>query len=435
LSKNDVHIIKEDPLKVERAFLVGVQIGGPTDTSMDEILNELAELSRTLGVEVVGRTQVKIRRPNSKLLVGKGKADELLDMARSCEADVIIFDDPLTPSQQRNWENFADLAVIDRQEVILDIFAARAQTKEATLQVSLAQANYSLPRLKRRWTHLHRQRGMKGGMGLRGEGEQQIEVDSRLVRDRIVQLKRQLVTVQQHRQTRRGKRRRKPVAVAAIVGYTNAGKSSLLNAMTSADVFVENKLFATLDATVRRVALPNRQELLLVDTVGFIRKLPHLLVEAFKSTLEETRFADFLIEVLDVAGSQIEEHHQTTREILTEIDATKKNVITVFNKIDLVHDPLTLRRLRRKYPDAVFISAKTGEGLDEFTDMLAQELETTLQQVELLIPHNRYDLVAKLHRSSAILEERHEAEGTLLKANVPREIFEHVKLFTLPSSM
>ncbi len=429
LKKTDLYSVKENPRKVERALLVGIEFPDSDAGNAEELLDELADLSDTLGVFVVERKVVRIRKPQSRYLTGLGKAQEIVDLSRRCEADVIIFDDYLTPSQQRNWEALADVAVIDRQEVILDIFVSRAQTREATLQVALAQAKYELPRLKRLWTHLSRQRGTSGGMGLRGEGEQQIEVDARLVQSRISRLKTQLEEVRKQRQVQRSKRLKKPVPVAAIVGYTNAGKSSLLNALTKAKVLTENKLFATLDTTVRRITLPNRQEILLTDTVGFIRKLPHLLIDAFKATLEETALADFLVEVVDVRGAKVEEQLRTTREVLNEVGAKDKSMVTVFNKIDLVSDTFTIRRLKHRYPDALFISAKTGAGLQELLARLAAELDSTLRPVQLLIPHSRYDLIARLHRTSAIISEKHEEEGVRINALVPVAVLGKLKDF------
>lgn len=411
------------------AFLVGVRLPGMEDLEMEDLLNELDELCQTWGLDVIGQTTVRVRKAQPKLLVGTGQAAEIADLAKACGADVIVFDEVLTPSQQRNWEPVAKSAVIDRQEVILGIFASRAHTREASLQVALAQARYELPRLKRRWTHLSRQRGMRGGMGLRGEGEQQIEVDSRLVKARIARLQEQLTMVSNQRAVQRSRRLKRPIPIAAIVGYTNAGKSSLLNALTQADVLTEDKLFATLDPTVRRVPLPNRQELLLGDTVGFIRKLPHLLIEAFKATLEETALADFLIEVIDASCSHIDDHHQTTRRVLAEIGAGQKHVLTVLNKIDLLPDPIARRRLQRRFPGSVLVSAQTGEGLDEFVQTLADELGRMLHTVELFVPHSRYDIVAKLHRTSRILSERHEDDGIAVSAAVPHDLLASVGNF------
>jgi GTPase len=419
----------ETAAQPERAFLVGIQRAGAAPETCRELLAELEELCRTLGVCVIGSTMVRLRAPQPRYLVGSGKAHEIMTLAREAGADVLVFDDPLSPSQQRNWESLADLAVIDRQEVILDIFAARAQTREAALQVALARATYALPRLQRRWTHLHRQRGAVGGQGMRGEGEQQLELDSRMVREQIMRLKEQIEEVKKHRRVQRSHRLKRPLPVAAIVGYTNAGKSSLLKALTGTDVFIEDKLFATLDATVRRLALANHQELLLVDTVGFIRKLPHLLVDAFKSTLEETLMADVLIEVIDVTSVALDEHRRTTRAVLEEIGAGAKPVIAALNKIDCIADDLTRRRLQRAHPDAIPISALTGEGLAQLAETLGRALDENLAEQDLLIPHDRYDLVALLRRRSAVVAESYEEGGVALRARVPPDLAAAVAAF------
>jgi GTP-binding protein HflX len=412
---------------VERALLVGLQPPGTPPEEVEELLSELADLADTLGVPVVGRLVAHLRQPQSRYLVGTGKAGEIVDAARRVDADVIIFDDLLSPAQQRNWEALADIAVIDRQEVILDIFSQRARTKEAVLQVELARAKYNLPRLKRMWTHLSRQSG--GSAAQKGEGEQQIELDSRLIRTRISRLEQQLEEVRKQRQVQRQKRLRKPVPVAAIIGYTNAGKSRLLNALTNAEVFTENKLFATLDPTVKRIQLANNQDLLLTDTVGFVRKLPHQLVEAFKATLEETVTADFLIEVLDVTSDQLEEHHRTTRQVMEEIGAEDKPVVTVFNKVDLPVEEHVMHRLRRQNPGAAFTSALTGQGLDELKKCLESELNRSLREVTLQVPHERHDIIALLHRTSRIIEEKYTEEGASVEAAVPLNILGRVEKF------
>jgi len=424
-----LHDVSAKPEKVERAFLVGIRGPQTPDEEARELLVELGELTATLGISVAGRLSVRLDHPVSRLLVGSGKAEEIVNAARSCTADVIVFDEALTPSQQRNWEKLAEMAVIDRQEVILDIFASRAQTREAVLQVQLAQARYELPRLKRRWSHLSRQRGMRGGMGLRGEGEQQIEVDARMVRNRIGRLQKQLAQVRKQRRVQRSRRLRKPVPLAAIVGYTNAGKSSLLNALTHADVLVEDRLFATLDPTVRRIVLPNHRELLLSDTVGFIRKLPHQLVEAFKATLEETVLADVIIEVLDVSAGQVEEHHKTTQAVLREIGVHDKSALLVFNKIDTIQNTYTLPRLRRRYPGCVFVSAKTGAGLNVLLERLAEVALPGLESVDLLVPHRKYELIALIHRTSSVLGEKHTSEGVRIRAEIPAGIRASIENF------
>ena len=413
------HELRDDLPAPERAYLVGIQSDDVTAAEVQELLLELAELAANLDMSVAGTCHVRLKRPRSRYLVGAGKAEEIALAAGECGADVILFDDALTPSQQRNWERLVNTYVIDRHQVILDIFARRAQTREAVLQIALAQARYALPRLRRRWTHLSRQRGMRGGTGLRGEGEQQIEVDHRLVRRRITHLTAELDRVRSQRRTQRKRRLRKPVPVAAIVGYTNAGKSSLLNALTEAGVLVEDKLFATLDPTVRRLLLPNQQEVLLSDTVGFIRRLPHQLVEAFKATLEEAVLADLVIEVLDMASPQVEEHHHTTQAVLEELGAAGKPTVMVFNKLDAVDNTYLRPRLRRRHPDSIFVSALTGVGIEDLRQCLADELAKSLRPVRLLVPHRRYDVIALLHRTSQILGQKHTDDGILVDAAIP----------------
>ena len=404
-----------------KAFLIGTFGLNQTTEVAAELLHELHELTDTLGLEVVGEELVKIREPNPRLLLGEGKARELDEAAKSSGATVIIFDDYLTPSQQRNWETLSGLAVIDRQEVILDIFAEHARTNEARLQIQLAQANYSLPRLKRKWAHFSRQGGMggAGGHGAKGEGEQQIELDSRIVRMKIAKLKAQLAEVATRRSVQRTKRLRKPVPVAAIVGYTNAGKSSLLNAMTHAGVLSEDKLFATLDPTVRRLTLPGGQDILLADTVGFIRKLPTTLVEAFKSTLEETALADYIVEIVDASAPAFEEHHKTTQDTLEQIGAGRKPTLLVLNKADLLSDTLSRMRLKLLFPEALLVSATTGEGLDTLAEKLAELASFTCHEHTLLIPHNRYDVLTRVRNACSIISETYLDAGVRLEVKAP----------------
>jgi GTP-binding protein HflX len=377
-----------------RALLVGVQTPDMKPGEGAELLTELIELVENLGIAITRSTLVSLRdRQQPKFLIGSGKAAELIALAKADGADVIVLDEELSPAQQRNWEEESGLAVIDRQEVILEIFADRAQTREAVLQVALARMEYSLPRLTRAWSHLSRQRG-KGAMG--GEGETQLEQDRRLVRNRIAHLKKELASVISQRATQRRKRQRTPVPGAAIVGYTNSGKSTLLNKLTGAQVLAADKLFATLDPTTRQLVLPDGRTLLLTDTVGFIRRLPHRLVEAFKATLEEVVVADFLIHLLDAANPNVDEHHATTLAVLGELGAADRPTLTVFNKIDLL-DSQTLARLRAQHPDALFISVHTGAGLDALLRHCEGLATDDTEAAELHIPHDRYDLVAKLH--------------------------------------
>ena len=399
----------------KRAFLVGVQTTDMPEGEGAELLAELTELVENLRLAVVRVTMVQLRRQSPAFLLGSGKAEELSALAKADGAEVIVFDAALSPAQQRNWEELCGLAVIDRQEVILEVFADRAQTREARLQVALARLEYSLPRLTRAWSHLSRQRG-RGSMG--GEGETQLENDRRAVRDRIAHLKSELEGVVRHRGVQRQRRLRVPVPTAAIVGYTNSGKSSLLNAMTGAGVLAENKLFATLDPTTRQVTLPGNCKLLLTDTVGFIRRLPHGLVNAFKATLEEVVMADFLIHVLDVTSPHVEKHRATTLGVLAELGAVERPTITVFNKIDLA-DAAQLAEARRLVPDAIFISARTRAGLPKLEDRCRELSAADSQATELLIPHDRYDVVARLHASGQIHSQEHRDDGVLIEARFP----------------
>jgi GTPase len=407
---------ERDPNRVENAYLVGVQTSTMREGEAAELLEELHELVENLGIGIVGRTIVNLRQPTPATLVGSGKAEEIIGEARLLQADVIVFDESLSPAQQRNWERESKITVIDRQEVILDVFADRAQTREAVLQVALARMEYSLPRLTRAWTHLSRQRG-KGKMG--GEGETQLEQDRRLVRDRISRLKRELEEVQQQRGVQRRKRQRVPVPTAAIVGYTNAGKSSLLNTLTGAEVLAEDKLFATLDPTTRQLVLRGNQKLLVTDTVGFIRRLPHGLVDAFKATLEEAVVADFLIHVLDLTAPSMSEHRDTTLNVLKELGADQAPRLTVFNKLDLA-TPEQLHRARLLAPDGIFLSARTGEGVPELEARCTELIRDAFGSATLLVPHDRYDVIARLHQVGHVQEEESLDHGVRLVGRYPR---------------
>ncbi len=425
--------IKERPKMVERALLVGACMPHETHQEAESLLDELEELAATLEVPVVGRLLVSIREPHARYFVGSGKAEEIAARATELEADVIIFDNELTPGQQRNWEDLTKILVIDRQEVIIDIFARRALTKEARLQVDLARMEYALPRLKHAWAHFGQQ---AGGIGGKGEGESQIELDRRMVRAQIDRLRKELELVRTRRATQRKDRRKVPVPNAAIVGYTNAGKSSLLKRLTGAQVLVEDKLFATLDTTTRRIVLPNNQPLLLTDTVGFIRKLPHRLVEAFHATLEESVLADFLIHLLDASNPQAAILHRTTNAVLAEMGADEKRTLTVFNKIDLITDKSLLHALRIKFPDAIFISTRTGDGLSDLLNALAGLLDTNLRQATLRIPMSRGDLLAALHRECGI--EAFVCENpepfALVEARIPGRLYEKYRPFVANAS-
>jgi len=422
--------VKEDPQFIETACLVSVYKDKDQKSHAADLLNELAELARTLGVKTVEKRLIHVREMKARLLMGTGKAQELKDFVRGNHIDAIIFDNQLTPAQQRNWESFTKACVIDRQEVIIDIFARRAQTREARLQIDLARLEYSLPRLKRAWTHLGKQ---AGGIGARGEGETQLELDRRMVRDRIARLKTDIANVRKNRATQRKSRQRVPVPHAAIVGYTNAGKSSLLRRLTDADVLVEDKLFATLDTTTRKLELPNHQTLLLTDTVGFIRNLPHQLVDAFKATLEEAVEADFLIHVLDAGQEELLDVHRTTTQVLDDLGAHDKEIVTVLNKIETVSDVTQQQILQQNFPDAIQISVHTGQGLDDLHFALADILSRKTGSMELLIPQSRADLIARLHQDANVLNTEYEGQSARILAIVPDRLRAHYHPFLSPT--
>ena len=409
--------LEENRQKVQRALLVGIQQADMTRQETEYLLDELAELTTNLDIPIVDRMIVKLRKPSPPFLVGKGKREEIIDLIQEKNIDVIIFDEELTPAQQRNWEREAKICVIDRQEVIIDIFSERAQTKEAVLQVALARMEYSLPRLTRAWTHLSRQRG--GMTGARGQGETQLEADRRMVHDRIAVVKRELKGVIQHRQVQRAKRLRKPVPTVSIVGYTNAGKSSLLNKLTASEALAEDKLFATLDPTTRRLDLDESQHVLLTDTVGFVRRLPHRLVEAFKATLEEAVVADLLIHLIDISSSETSSHIKTTEAVLSEIGANENPSLIVFNKIDKLETNETRERFELLYPEAIFISAETGGGLELLKSRISKSLNARLRPTKLMIPHDRYDVISQLHASGGIRHSKSEEDGVQIEGLFP----------------
>lgn len=417
--------VREKPDMVEKAMLVAFCFDKSEEPETQLLLTELTELVDTLEIEVVGIELVRVRDTNKRFICGTGKADELVELARARGCDCLVFDNEISPMQQRNWEELADMTVIDREEVILDIFAKRARTKEARLQVDLARMQYALPRMARMWGHLDREGGgggTGGGGASRGMGEQQIEIDRRLARKRISKLKSDLEHVRRQRATQRKERQNNDMATAAIVGYTNAGKSTLLNKLSGADVMEADMLFATLDPTTRRIELEDGQDLLLSDTVGFVRNLPHRLVESFKATLEEAILADFLIHVLDASSDEIIDHYHTTRKVLSELGADDKKVIIVLNKVDKVEDPAILTGLRADFPGYYEVSAVTGLGLeplrDRFTDLLADRV----RKLNYRVPQARGDISGLIHREGKVLSTDYEGNDIILVAVVPRNL-------------
>jgi GTP-binding protein HflX len=430
--------VREKPDMIERALLVRFYFDAREATESESLLDELGELVKTLGVEVVESVLCRSREKHKKFLCGTGKAAEMVELAKAHECDVIVIDNGLAPSQQREWERLADLCVIDREEVILDIFAKRAQTREARLQVELARMQYALPRLARMWGHLDRESagsgGGAGGGASRGMGEKQIEVDRRLAYQIIDRAKREIEIVRKQRKTQRKEREKFETPHAAIVGYTNAGKSTMLNILSGAEVMAKDMLFATLDTTTRRIELPDGQPLLITDTVGFVRNLPHRLVEAFKATLEEATLADFLIHVVDATSPEAERLHDTTLEVLAELGAADKPTITVLNKIDRVTDPFELISLDRKFPGALHASAVTGLGLEELLQLCTQVLADRVRHQEYRIPQSRADLVSLLHREAKVLSTDYDGDDILVSAVVPAAIAGRLESFAAVSA-
>ena len=414
--------------RTERVFLVGVELKSRNGWDTDDSLDELSELAITAGAEVVGDGTQKLAAPCATTFIGRGKADEFARHCRSADVDTVIFDDELSPAQSRNLEQVFNCKVLDRTSLILDIFAQRARTREGKLQIELAQLQHLLPRLTRFWGHLSRQ---KGGIGMRGgEGETQLETDRRRVQDRIARISRELETVRRQRSTQRQARQRNHWALASIVGYTNAGKSTLLNTLTGADVLAENRLFATLDPTTRRLRLPTNQNVLLTDTVGFIRKLPHGLVEAFKATLEEVVQADLLVHVVDVSHPQAQEQIQSVDAVLNEIGADGKPTLMVFNKIDQLNgNQSVLSGFLERYPNGVAISATTGEGRPELLAQLGSQVRPLREFIELAVPHAQAGTIARLHEVAQVVERRYDGQTAHFKARIPPHVREEFERF------
>lgn len=415
------------PLKsLKTALLIGTYRSGEEKALCEDYLRELQGLCDTYGLEVLEKVCCSIKKIEAATFLGKGKLEELNLLAQARQADVIIFDDEIMPHQQRNLEKFFNRAVIDRTELIIEVFAQRAHTREARLQIELAKFRYQLPRLKRLWTHLSRQAGTSGGGGayLKGEGEKQIEIDRRILRRQVERLKKEIEDVALQREVQRNLRKRTSIPTFSIVGYTNAGKSTLLNALTGASALVEDKLFATLDTTTRKFTLPNKQDILLIDTVGFIRKIPHMLVAAFKSTLEEAIHADILLHLIDVSHPKAEEQAEETIKVLKELGAENVPIITVFNKVDKCSHPAILAKLRIRYSKTVPISALNGSGLDDLLEIMTKEISLLRKVVNLRIPQSHYALVSELMREGRVISCEYEENDVLMKVEIPGK-FEH----------
>ena len=400
----------------EKVILVGVSEQDGDDA--EDSVAELAELVKTAGATVVGTLIQKRERIHPGMYVGTGKVEEIAELIATTGATGIVCDDELSPAQLKNLEEMLDTKVMDRTLIILDIFAARATTNEGKIQVELAQLKYRLSRLAGLGRSMSR---LGGGIGTRGPGEKKLEMDRRLIKDRIAQLNRELKEVRQHREVTRAKRQKNQTPVAAIVGYTNAGKSTLLNRLTDAGVLEEDKLFATLDPTTRVLELPGRQEILLTDTVGFIRKLPHHLIEAFKSTLEEAKYADYILHVVDASNPQREKQMHIVYETLYNLVIKEKTVITLFNKQDAVTDPEPMRDFKADHTLA--ISAKCGSGLEELKELLSELLRENKVFIERTIPYADAGIIQLIRKQGELLEEDYRPEGIFIRAYVTMEIY------------
>lgn len=415
----------------KRVFLVAVYRLHYDKSDAEEHLSELAQLAATEGYEEIKRCTLHVREPSPSTFISKGLLASLQKMIEEHKPDMLVLDDEISPAQQRNLEKLTGCSVIDRTELILKVFEKRAKTKEARLQVELASLNYHKSRLKRLWTHLSRQVASgKASAYLKGEGEKQIEIDRRIVKRRITQLSKKLQEIDKERIVQRKSRVISELPILSLVGYTNVGKSSLLNALSNADAFVEDKLFATLEAMTRRIYIEKWGDALLVDTVGFIRKLPHLLVAAFKTTLQESLFSDLLLHVIDASHPNAEQQAKTTLDVLKELGAENLPIIHVLNKVDLVKEPSIVHALQWKFPKSVAISARTKEGFQELKAKIKEALSVPLKSREFFIPHDQYPHLIPYLNQCAIQTKQFEEEGVYLSAKVPlrllqRGVFDH----------
>ena len=400
----------------ERAILIGLEQEGVSKWDLRDSMEELAELANSAGAEVVDTITQKLQKPTAPYYIGKGKAELIKDSLQDRQVTSVIFNDELSPAQGRNLENLLARKVLDRTQLILDIFAQRARSREGRLQIELAQLQYLLPRLTGMWEHLSRQ---TGGIGMRGPGETQLEVDRRRVQERIARLERELESVRKTRAVQRQGRKRHQWPVASVVGYTNAGKSTLLNLLTGADVVAENRLFATLDPTTRSFTLPNKQRVLLTDTVGFLRKLPHTLIESFKATLEEVSEADLLIHVVDLSHARVDEQMEAVDKVTKELDAYGKQTLIVFNKIDNLADRELAETYIKRFSGSVAISARTGEGVDKLVQALQEALSSWRLRLHFRIPTKESALLAEIHRVGHVLELKYEGDDAVIVAHVP----------------
>ena len=419
-------LIQNRETRSVRVFLIGAELKSRAAADIRESLAELAELAATAGAAILGEAVQKMDSPAPATFIGRGKAEELAVSCRENDVDTVIFDDELTPAQTRNLEKIFGCKIMDRTALILEIFGQRARTREGKLQIEHAQLKYLLPRLTRYWSHLSRQRGSTGSIG--GEGESQLEADRRKISERIDRIERDLDSVRRQRETQRAGRQRSNWPLASIVGYTNAGKSTLLNQLTGAAVLAEDKLFATLDPTTRRLRLPTNQNVLLTDTVGFIKKLPHGLVEAFKATLEEVVQADLLLHVVDISHPQAEEQIEAVNLVLAEIGAAAKPTLMIFNKIDRLAGSIS-GVMREKYPHAVSISAKTGEGVTPLLAEIGTQLRPIREFLDLRVPMEKAAIIARIHAVGQVVTSRYSGKNARFKVRIPPHLHQEFAAF------
>jgi GTP-binding protein HflX len=405
--------------ETERTLLVGLERQGADHWEHTESLHELGELVKSAGGEVAHTAIQRLSKPTAPYYIGKGKAEELSAYCGKDQIHSVIFDDELSPAQSRNLERVFNRKVLDRTQLILDIFAQRAKSKEGKLQIELAQLQYLLPRLTRMWTHLSRQ---SGGIGTRGPGETQLEVDRRRIQEKIARLEREIGEVRKQRATQRQGRLRQHWPIASLVGYTNAGKSTLLNHLTKADVYAADKLFATLDPTTRQFTLPNRQKMLLTDTVGFLKKLPHHLVESFKATLEEVSEADLLLHVVDLSHPLYETQMKAVQTVLEELNAWGKQMVVIFNKVDKVENSALIEHVLDKHPHSVAISAQSGEGMDQLMSEIEHQVKSWRMQMKLVMPNYKTALISELYRVGRVLDLSYVGDEVRITAHVPPQL-------------
>lgn len=409
---------------LERAILVSLETGDEEEDRSS--IQEMKELASTAGAEVIGEFAQRRQKPDRGYYLGQGKAEELFAEIKAQDADLVILNDDLTPTQQRNLESVEGVRVIDRTQLILDIFAQRAHSSEGKLQVELAQLKYLLPRITSLYTQFERQ---QGGIGIRGPGETKLEADRRRIVKRVKDLTDELEEVRQRRHVQKHGRERLPFPTAALVGYTSAGKSTLLNTLSGSQVLVDRKLFATLDPTTRRVVLPDGWAVLVTDTVGFIRDLPHDLIAAFRATLEEVTEADFLIHVVDAGHPRMAAHMEAVSHVLAELGAADKPTVTVFNKSDLLKDQYVLRKIVADRPNSVYISAMKREGIPQLMQLLSKTLQSLLVRLSLRIPYDRSDLVSLCYESGRVLSAEYTTDAILVEAEVSREAAERLEKY------